>query len=271
VRREKSWRRAVALTVGLVAGLVGGASDATAQLAPTDRFVVRLNYGGRPDYSRTFAGSSVFTAFVEQGTYQTDYRIEQGDIVEGGFSVRLWRNIAVGLDGSRYRSVNPALIASEVPHPFFFGMPRTTTSETGGLEREELSIHLRAQWMMQLGDWLVVSMSAGPSLINVRQDLITSIEHTEVGFPFDEVIISAQTVGGQFQSVSTIGQHGGVDIDAYVLHKLPLLNRIARLRHVGVGLLIRYVQGTVDLQVGDDTVEIDLGGLQVAGGLRFRF
>ena len=269
MRREKpSWRRGVALTVGLVAGLVGGASDATAQPAPTEGFVVRLNYGLRP-VSRIFASTTVFSAFVEQGSFQTDYRIEQGGIVEGGISFRLWRNLAIGFDGSRHRSVNPALITSEVPHPFFFDFPRTTTGVSGGLEREELAVHLRALWMMQLGDWLVVSISAGPSLINAKQDLITSLEHTEVGFPFDEVIISGQTISTQTES--TIGLNSGVDIDTFVLHKLPLLNRIARMRNVGIGLLVRYVRGIVDLKVGDAPVEVDLGGLQVTGGLRFRF
>ena len=270
MRRVKpSWRCAVALTAGLVAGLVGPASDAAAQPAPTERFVVRLNYGQRP-LSRTFARTTVFTAFVEEGNFETDYQIDgQGAIVDGGISFRFWRNLAVGLDGSRYRSVNPALITSTVPHPFFFDFPRTTTGVAGGLEREELAVHLRAMWMMQLGDWLTVSVSAGPSLINARQDLVTSLEHTEVGFPFDEVIISGHTVVAR--SSSGIGMNGGVDIDAYVLHKPPLLNRIPKMRNVGIGLLIRYVRGTVDLQADDAPVEVDLGGLQLTAGLRFRF
>ena len=47
------WRRAVAVTIGLLAGLLGGAHDATAQPAPTDRFVVSVDVGWRPA-SRTF-------------------------------------------------------------------------------------------------------------------------------------------------------------------------------------------------------------------------
>ena len=43
------------------------------------------------------------------------------------------------------------------------------------------------------------------------------------------------------------------------------------MEHVGLGLLIRYVSGSVDLQVGDDAAEVDLGGLQLTIGLRFRF
>jgi len=270
VRRWKrtSRRRAVALAVGLVAGLVGGANDATAQPAPTDRFVVSLNAGWRPA-SRTFASTSVFTVFSEEGSFQADYPIDGGGIVDGGVSARLWRNLAVGLDVSSYRSVNPALITSVLPHPFFFDLARTTTGVAAGLERQELGVHVRALWVMQLADWLVVSVSGGPSLIHAQQDIVSSVEHTESQFPFDEVIFSGQTVS--HNSANNLGLNSGIDIDAFVLHKLPFLNRYEVMEHIGVGLLIRYVRGSVNLEVGDGLVEVDLGGLQLTTGVRFRF
>ena len=43
------------------------------------------------------------------------------------------------------------------------------------------------------------------------------------------------------------------------------------MENVGLGLLIRYVRGAADLQVGDDAVEVDLGGLELTVGLRLRF
>ena len=81
--------------------------------------------------------------------------IEKGGVIGGGVSFRLWRNLAVGLDVSSYRSVNPAQITAELPHPFFFDLPRTTMGETGGLERQEIGVHVRALWVMQLTNWLV--------------------------------------------------------------------------------------------------------------------
>ena len=63
----------------------------------------------------------------------------------------------------------------------------------------------------------------------------------------------------------------GVDIDAFVLDKLPFVNRFEVARHIGVGVLIRYMRGSVDLLVGEDPVEVDLGGLHVTAGLRLRF
>ncbi len=265
---SRRWRGAVALTVGLVAGLVGSANEATAQPAPTDRIAVWLDVGWRPA-SRTFASTRVFPVFSELGSFQASYTIEQGGVFAGGVSFRLWRNLAVGLDASSYRSVNPAQITAELPHPFFFDLPRTTMGEAGGLERQELGIHVRALWVIQLTNWLVVSASIGPSLINARQDLVASVQHTEVGFPFDELIFSGHTVSGQ--SGLTAGMNSGVDIDVFVLDRLPFLNRFAGMKKVGLGLLIRYVRGSVDMQIGDDLVQVDLGGLQLTTGLRFRF
>ena len=262
------WRRAVALTVGLVAGPVGGATDATAQPAPTDRIAVWLDVGWRPA-SRTFGSTRVFPVFSELGNFQASYAIEKGGVIAGGVSFGLWRNLAVGLDVSSYRSVNPARITAELPHPFFFDLPRTTMGEAGGLERQELGVHIRALWVMQLTNWLVVSASSGPSLINAQQDLVSSVEHTEVGFPFDDIIFSGHTVSSQ--SATTAGMNSGVDIDTFVLHRLPFLNRFAVMEKVGLGLLLRYVRGSVDMQLGDDLTEVDLGGLQVTTGLRFRF
>ena len=266
--KRTSRRRVIALTVGLVAGLVGGANDATAQPAPTDRFVVWLNVGWRPA-SRTFSSTSVFTVFSEEGSFQADYQIDGGGIFDGGVSSLLWRNLAVGLDVSSYRSVNPALITSVLPHPFFFDLARTTTGVAAGLERQELGVHVRGLWVMQLADWLVVSLSGGPSLINAQQDIVSAVEHAETQFPFDEVIFSGQTVS--HNSANTVGVNVGIDIDTFVLHKLPFLNRYEVMEHVGLGLLIRYVRGSVDLEVGDIRVEVDLGGLQLTTGLRLRF
>ena len=255
-----------------MAELGAGTHDVVAQPVPSDRIVVRLDGGGRPA-SRTFAGTTVFQAFGEPGNFESDYEITSGGVVDGGISFLLWRNLAVGLDVSSYRSVNRASIRSVLPHPFFFDLPRSSTGEAGGLERQELGIHIRALWVSELADWLVVSVSSGPSLINARQDLVTAVEHIEVGFPFDEIVFAGPSI--EARSSTIVGWNAGVDVDTFFLHAAPFLNRYDAFEHVGLGLLLRYVRGTTNLLVddtpGNSPIAVDLGGLQVTAGLRFRF
>ncbi len=259
---------ALAPALWLVAGFLVMASDAPAQPAPTDRIVARLDSGWRPA-SRTFAATRVFTANLEQGQFEADYELRNGGVVDGGISFLLWRNLGIGLDVSNFRTIHEARITSELPHPFFFDLPRTTTGRAGGLERQELGIHIRALWVSQLADWLVISVSAGPSIISAKQDLVSSVQHIEVGFPFNEIVFANHTVSSQ--SETTTGLNGGVDIDSYFLHRLPFLRNFSVMEHIGVGLLARYVRGVVELQVDDEPIEVDLGGLQVTTGVRFRF
>lgn len=268
VRHATSWRRAVALTVSLLAWLAGGTNNAVAQPTPTDRIVVRLDVGSRPA-SRTFGTHRRFTVFAEQGSFETNYGVDQGSVVDGGISYLLWRNLAVGLDVSSYRSINTAQITSQLPHPFFFDLPRTTTGVSGGLARHELGVHIQSLWVSQLTDWLVMSLSGGPSLISARQDLVSSVEHAEIGFPFEAPIFVNHTVNAE--SGITVGWNTGVSIDTFFLHRLPGLSRYGVLENAGLGLLFRYLRGSLNLQTNDDPVHVDLGGLQITAGLRLRF
>ena len=62
------------------------------------------------------------------------------------------------------------------------------------------------------------------------------------------------------QSASTTGGHVGADIAVYFADR------------VGIGGTVRVSRGSVDVDASDgDTVAIDVGGVQMSGGLRLRF
>ena len=62
------------------------------------------------------------------------------------------------------------------------------------------------------------------------------------------------------QSASTTGGHVGADIAVYFSDR------------VGIGGTVRVSRGSVDVDASDgDTVAIDVGGVQMSGGLRLRF
>ena len=262
-------RRTGGLILGLVVlALAVEAPPAQAQPAPSERVVAWLDLGWRP-LSRTFATTQTLELFSEQGAFQADYAVDGGGIFDGGISVQLWRNLAVGLDVSRYRSVNSARVRSEVPHPFFFDLPRTTTGVVGGLERRETGLHIRALWVTQLADWLVVSASFGPSAFNAKQDLISDVEHTEGAFPFSHVLFTGHRVSSQ--SATTLGVNSAVDVNTYLLDRLPFLRNYDKIRHFGLGVQFRYVRGNVTMPVGDHFADVDLGGFHVTFGSRVRF
>jgi len=250
--------------LGLMLSLGGLARDAGAQPVPSETISARLDVGWRPT-SRTFAGTRIFPVWGEQANFHSDYEISGGGVTEGGLSVLVWRNLAVGLDVGSYQSINQANITSEIPHPIFFDLPRSTSGVAEGLTRQELGMHLRAAWVSQPTDWLLVSLSSGPSLINARQDLVSMVNHSEVAFPFDTLKFAGHTV--TTQSETTLGWNAAVDINLFVFRSAPY----RLLQRVGFGLLLRFVRASVDLAVADTPIEVDLGGLQATAGLRFRF
>ena len=262
------WRRTLAGVLVFCFWGGFGPSDAMAQPEPDNWISAHVDIGWRPA-SRSFTGTRIFTAFEEEANFEADYEIAGGGVVDIGASFLLWDNFAVGLDVSSYRSVNPATLKTDLPHPIFFDVPRQSSGVAGGLERHELGFHLRALWVSRLKDWLVVSFSAGPSLFNARQDLVNAVEHLELEFPFEEVKFTGATV--EEQSSVTGGYNVGVNVDTYFLHKLPFLNQYDRLEGVGLGLLLRLVRGSVQFMFDDTPIAVDLGGLQLTAGLRFRF
>ena len=80
----------------------------------------------------------------------------------------------------------------------------------------------------------------------------------ERGFPFDDVDIVGHTV--ERVSVSAIGYNIGVDVTYFLFER------------VGLGFVARYSRATATVELGGaPQPTLDLGGMQAAGGLRFRF
>ena len=266
VKRETTCRRLQAtLALGLMFVIVLLGRDVSAEPDPEPHTIsARLNFGWRPT-SRNFGGTNVFQIWDEPGNFHSEYEISDGGVTDAGLGISTWKGLAVGLDVASFKSVNQATITSKIPHPFFFDLPRSSNGIATGLTRQELGMHLQGGWVLQPIDWLELSLSAGPSLINARQDLVSMVEHSETGFPFDSVKFSGYST--TTQSETTLGWNTAVDVRAFVLQGMS--NQL--LQRVGFGLLLRYVRGSVNLTINDTPIEVDLGGLQVTTGVRFRF
>jgi hypothetical protein len=112
--------------------------------------------------------------------------------------------------------------------------------------------------MIPLHPRLDVALAAGPSFLNVRQDVLSGIEVTETGAPFTTVDISR--VALVTRDVRTIGLNASADATWFLT---PV---------VGIGVTARYIRGYASATLSDGRpVNIDVGGLQVGIGARLRF
>ena len=119
--------------------------------------------------------------------------------------------------------------------------------------------HAFLAWRLPVVGPVEASFFAGPSLYNVSQGVVSNVTVREAGGPpFETVRVDLVQTGEHTRNA--VGGHVGLDV-AY----MPT-------RHVGIGVVVRYVTATVDLP-GAQTgrVFLPLGGAEVGGGFRFRF
>jgi hypothetical protein len=147
-----------------------------------------------------------------------------------------------------------------VPHPVFFDRPRSFSQTLDNAERDEHAAHLQFGWMVPLGDRFDLFLSGGPSFFRVSQDVVSDLSFAEQGPPFSSVNVNAVTTTSKRNATGF-----NLNVDAtYVVYQRD------RFR-LGVGGLLRFTGATADLNVGGTTIATDLGGVQVAAGLRLRF
>ena len=100
-------------------------------------------------------------------------------------------------------------------------------------------------------------LSAGVSVFSVTQGLVTDVVFTDA-YPFDTATFASATTTSLSKTAT------GVNVGADITWKLS--------RNVGVGGLVRFAKASVTLapSAGNSTT-IDVGGVQVGGGVRFAF
>ena len=122
----------------------------------------------------------------------------------------------------------------------------------------ESAIHFQLIWMVPITERIDLAFSGGPSLVTVKQDLVSGIAIEETSPTFAAVAISKVTLVNQ--SASVVGFNLGADVTYFLT---PM---------VGVGLTLRRVGAAVEFpQVAGTNIGLDAGGFQVGVGARIRF
>jgi len=193
---------------------------------------------------------------AENATADVSYAGKAALLIDGGFALRLKKDIGVGLSISRYQGNGSADVTALIPHPFEFNRLREISGAASGLDHTELGYHVQVQYSRPLGNRVRLVLAAGPTLFDVKRQIVESVEVDE-SYPFDTA-----TFRGARNSAAKgrgIGFNAGVDLVWTIT------------RSAGLGALVRYARGTADLDAPSRTVTIDVGGVQASGGLRLYF
>lgn len=146
-----------------------------------------------------------------------------------------------------------ARITGGIPHPFFFSQPRALDG-TARLNGEDLAIHLAAMWLIPVTDRFQLTVFGGPTWFQLKQQAIASVVADDE-YPYDTVTLNS--VSSEERKGSRVGFNVGGDASYFFS------------RYLGVHGLARFSRGHVSLGSNDNRIQV--GGLQIGGGLRIRY
>jgi opacity protein-like surface antigen len=242
----------------VVALLAMWPSTARAQQGPFGgKVFVSVNVGIQVGDNSLVRDAS-FELYDETATVEVNQTINNGAFLEFAGAYKLRGNLGVGLSYNFVTNSGDGTISGSLPHPQFFDQPRTFTASADDLSHAENAFHFQAVWFVPFTDKVDFTISGGPSLFNVKQDLIRSVAFTEVPPNFTSVTIDSVEV------VELRDSGWGFNIGADMTYALTPT--------IGVGALMRYSRGTVEFNLSDtQTADVTAGGFQIGGGVRFKF
>lgn len=213
----------------------------------TEKLYLNVNVGGQLA-SRTLQNSASLPIYDETATLSATQPVSKGTVYDVGVGYRVWRDLYAGVVVSSFTTQGDATYTASVPDPLFFNRPKTTTGSATGLKHSEVGINPNVTWARTLTDKINLAIGLGASITKVKQELITGFS-VKTGTP--EV-----TVNPGEESGTAKGVYAAVDL---IYNLKPMY---------GVGGFVRYSGGTVNLPSAPD---LNVGGLQVGGGIRLRF
>lgn len=260
------------LTLGLILSAwvlraaAASADDAASDKGWTGHVFLTAN-GGYQAAANEFTSAHTEEDFFLKLTASSTVTGKSAAALDLGGGVRLVRNFGIGAVYSRVNVDETATLVLDVTSPFF---PQSITGSLAGpARREERALHLDAIYMIPVARRLNVTLFAGPSRFKVKHALVKDAEVDMTGYPPDAAI-HIQSLEMKDVEESAWGVNAAAGLD-YMFSK-----------NVGVGALVRYSHAQVKVQnfiegaaTGEEntakSVDVDLGGLQVTGGVRIRF
>ena len=247
----------VALSCLLTGVTPATAQEATPPAAQAPRITVQLN-GAFQAAPSAFGARSTEQAYGEEATFETLHSLDGGPTADASLMLHLDDRFGLGAAVSWMRVADTATFAGAVPHPLEAERPRMPPPQEFAFEREELAVHLFAAWRIPLSERMELTLSGGPTAVNVTQDTVVGLLFREGAPPdFEQIGLEAET--GE-QRRNAIGGHVGIDLVFMAT------------RHLGFGYFVRFARATVELPGrGEATITANAGNVQTGAGFRFRF
>ena len=238
-----------AWAAGLLVHCLASAQPAAAQ-APGGFLHINGIYPVTP--ATTFETTLEMPLFEETAAYGIEQEANSKIYYDATVGVRIWQGLAAAV-GVSFLDTSAATVASgSIPSPLIFDNPRTASFSTE-LNRRQMDIHLQAVYYLPTPTGIDIALSAGPSLLSITRDSVSSVTLGPESFPFETVSIAS--LGTTEVRETGIGTNIGADI-AFMPSRV-----------FGVGIFVRRVIGMVD----SGSQKLDVGGLQAGAGLRFHF
>jgi hypothetical protein len=237
---------AAAATVATSAVL---APSTHAQMQWTDKGFANVSFGVQAP-SQTLLTNTTFEIYGETATQTAEQQVGGGAFFDIAAGYKVWRNMAVGVGLTFAGSSSDLAVNAQIPDPVFFDRPRAVSTTLNDAKHRQTAVNLTGTWMMPVTDKVDVGFQFGPTIFLVSQDVPGTLQVQEPG----PTITSAELIKDDHTG---FGIHFGVDTTYLVTPK------------IGVGVLVRYSYGSVDIVGADDS--LTLGGFQIGFGGRFRF
>lgn len=233
------------------------APEAQAQWRKLDyQYFVDID-GGYQSGSSDYANQTTFSLYGEDGSVESNYKIDRsGGLFNFSAGLLVWNNVGFAVGYSRSAATPSVEVDVSTPHPLFYNQPRSNI-ESLDLSRSTSMAHFMAVYKLPLSSKMELTVTGGPTRLSVKQPVVMNVDRTEGVWPYTTLADVALAT----EPISKIGVGFNVGADlTYMLY-----------RNYGAGVFVRYAGGKIDFPVMDGLGGFDVGGLQVGGGLRWRW
>jgi hypothetical protein len=193
--------------------------------------------------------------YGEYATYDITHEPRRRLFVDARAGMRIHRQLAAAVSVSVTGSPTNTAVSGLVPSPLIRGHDRRASPFRTVPHHRQIDLHLQAVYFLAATSRVDLSLSGGPTIFRVSRDAVSDVRVGTETLPFETVSLAG--VDTMRLQKTGVGAHFGVDLGVMVG------------RVVGVGFFGRYVMGSVNTRAGGART-INVGGLQVGGGLRFR-